>query len=516
MVVIETLAGVGCSRTTPVGGVVLAMSTDGTLAIQPDTLHLAVEAPDGASYLDTTYALDAGTRLPQTLAIDSNGDPRVAVSLDLSVWADGRPLDVRHYDVRSIPTSAVQALRVVFSGRCAPWAAFDDTGNATSTCPTGTTCDPDLPGCASDTFPYDAAVADASAAGGLDGNIATEAGGAPPACAPSSRRCLDGMPQQCTSDGQWHGEGPCLPDSEYCSEGACVPVPPSCVGAGEADCASPNVPGGTFERSSLPSAVATVSAFRLDAHEVTLARFRNFVTAVVLGPGVPSAAAGKHAYLNLGAGLSVGGDAGPAFETGWDATWNASLATTLDGWTSNLTCGPSQAWQSQPSFQEALPINCVTWFEAYAFCIWDGGFLPSEAEWNDAAAAGALQRAYPWGSQAPAEDAALAVYGCYYDFASTGGLCNQLSLAPVASVPAGNGLFGQSDLAGNVAEWTLDSYGVYPSPCLDCAALDRTAPRVVRGGGFDRDAATLTSAWRGYGDPASRSVDVGFRCARQP
>jgi formylglycine-generating enzyme required for sulfatase activity len=39
--------------------------------------------------------------------------------------------------------------------------------------------------------------------------------------------------------------------------------------------------------------------------------------------------------------------------------------------------------------------------EAYAFCIWDGGFLPSEAEWECAAAGGPDQREYPWGSTDP-------------------------------------------------------------------------------------------------------------------
>ena len=52
-------------------------------------------------------------------------------------------------------------------------------------------------------------------------------------------------------------------------------------------------------------------------------------------------------------------------------------------------------YQTWTANNDNLPMNCITWFEAFAFCIWDGGRLPTELEWNYAAAGGSSQNVYP-------------------------------------------------------------------------------------------------------------------------
>jgi len=206
-------------------------------------------------------------------------------------------------------------------------------------------------------------------------------------------------------------------------------------------------------------------------------------------------------------------------DTGWDAAnWNASL----DGDAAQLKtalalCGPYSSWTDTPgtALAESRPLDCLNWFEAQAFCIWDGGRLPTEAEWNYAAAGGTEQRIYPWGLTAPGADANLANYKCYYG--SPSGTCSGVaSIAPVGSIAAGNGKWGQSDLAGGVYEWTQDWFGVYPATCNNCAVLASGTVRVIRGGGFlDAAAAQLVSA-RANNGPAIHNnfYDIGARCAR--
>jgi formylglycine-generating enzyme required for sulfatase activity len=328
---------------------------------------------------------------------------------------------------------------------------------------------------------------------------------------------------------------PCSGSAEEGGAGAAsnaTPRPPSCEGLAdtcgpcEAEncCESLPVPGGTFLRSydgdvyKEETWSATVSDFRLDRFEVTVGRFRPFVDAIVAG-WRPPAGAGKHTHLNGGLGISR--------ELGWSTDWNDHLPKTKERWSddTHLACDVElSAWTAEPGSRENHAINCVSWIAAYAFCIWDEGFLPTEAEWNYAAAGGSEQREYPWGGSDPSAN--LAVYYC-----RSGGTPG--CAWPVGSRPAGDGRFGQADLAGNNWEWVLDSANVlsvswstcasgtpctqYPTAaCDNCGYFEETFNRVKRGGSNTDAPKNVRTALRARSGFLDFENDVGLRCARVP
>ena len=250
-----------------------------------------------------------------------------------------------------------------------------------------------------------------------------------------------------------------------------------------------------------------VSTFRLDKYPVTVGRFRQFVTAWNNGTATPTPGLGKHTHLNGGNGLNA---TGGGYESGWLASDSGNISPT----NGNLTCDKYATWTAG---NDNLPMNCTNWFESYAFCIWDGGFLPSQTEWEYAGVGGDQLRAFPWGNADPGMLNQYAIYDCYYPNGSTS--CTGVSnIAPVGFAALGVGRWGQLDLASEVYEWTLDTYAAaFVDPCTDCANLATSTYRVLFGANFGYYP-SLPRVVQSRGDDVAlihASYD-GFRCARTP
>ncbi|MDP8999315.1 MAG: formylglycine-generating enzyme family protein [Myxococcota bacterium] len=294
---------------------------------------------------------------------------------------------------------------------------------------------------------------------------------------------------------------------------------------------------------SIPTAdPATVSDFRLDNYAVTVGRFRRFVAATIAGLPPPAARAGIHTHLNGGMGLENSANPG-TFEAGWDPAW--TIPTTATDWGAELTSqcdstGQYPTWTATSGANENRPINCVNWYEAYAFCIWDGGFLPSATETEYAAAGGTSQRKYPWGTTDPggltsigstidpSQAIRYAIFGddsgnCFYPTGTTAPCTGSANIAPVGTATLGVGRWGQFDLAGNVGAWSLD-WDHFPlaNPCVNCANLTMPTVGAAARTGEDGYYAGPPS-WLhprvggGGGFPSQHNSGAGgVRCARTP
>ncbi len=171
------------------------------------------------------------------------------------------------------------------------------------------------------------------------------------------------------------------------------------------------------------------------------------------------------------------------------------------------------AWRDgrPPPGREDHPVVLVSWEDARAYARWlgrrtgDRWRLPREAEWEKAAR-GSEGRAFPWGDEWRPQ------------WTNTGATApGAEAVMAVGSFPRDRSPYGVMDMGGNVSEWVADHYAPYPGSELRLDEAER-AHRVVRGGGAGVGHYSLSlffrSARRAHADPAMRSTDVGFRCAR--
>jgi formylglycine-generating enzyme len=321
-------------------------------------------------------------------------------------------------------------------------------------------------------------------------------------CAGDAADCDTNLPQTCVA-GVWTNDKKSC--AQYCQgEGECVTAP-SCGPAGttftecgvESCCRSFLVPGGAYDRFDEDSDVplpTDVGPFFLDKFEVTVGRFRQFVSAY---------AEVLSTTLKDGAGTSdhVVGDSG----------WNSAFVMPVDkaALTTDLKSCAGATWSDDVLTNNTLPLNCVSFNVAYAFCIWDEGRLSTEAEWQFAAGGGNQRRTYPWLPPVAGPE----INHTYANYAETG---DDGSIPmDVGSTPLGNGRWGHADLAGNLREWTLDYFHpAYPTSCTNCLDTTASSERSQRGGAYSTPFDALFVAAHTGVQPALLRSYSGFRCAR--
>ncbi len=209
-----------------------------------------------------------------------------------------------------------------------------------------------------------------------------------------------------------------------------------------------------------PARNVHVGAFYLDTHEVTNAKYEEFI----LADGY-----NKRKYWT---------------EKGWDFIEKKRFYYISPGKQIYRVEKPLGFRHNSVSTAPDHPVIGVSWYEASAYAKWAGKRLPTEAEWEKGAR-GTEGRMYPWGNT--------------FDFSKLNYFPHHQKLLHVGSFPIGASPYGVLDMAGSVAEW--------------CADGD-SENKPYRGGGWNAIRMQLKTTYRETAPPTYRHWTLGFRCAK--
>ncbi|MEW6271892.1 MAG: ergothioneine biosynthesis protein EgtB [Thermodesulfobacteriota bacterium] len=253
------------------------------------------------------------------------------------------------------------------------------------------------------------------------------------------------------------------------------------------------VPGGDFPvgtddrrvayDNERPLHVVRLERFRIDAAPVTSGRFLEFVLD------------GGYRRRELWS------------EDGWRWLQDTGVLHP-GGWIPHGTGFLERSFGRVAKLDPTRPVVHVSWYEADAFARWAGKRLPTEHEWEVAAAIDperGVARRYPWGDGEPTHEHAN---------------LDQRLLAPmpVGSYPRGRSFFGCEQMVGDVWEWTASDFAPYPGfvafPYREYSEVHfGHGHKVLRGGSFATRPLAIRSTFRNWDLPQRRQIFAGFRCA---
>ncbi len=288
----------------------------------------------------------------------------------------------------------------------------------------------------------------------------------------------------------------------YTRQTLSYPAPPPAAAAPSGGGPHPGdaeVPGGRFR---LGAARSTDFVFDNEkwAHEVEVRPFRIAKAPVT--------------QAEWAAFVDDGGYARDELWSAEGAAWRRALGAEMPvAWRRAAQGYERRAFDGWIPLEPHRPVLHVSWYEAEAFCRWAGRRLPTETEWEVAAAGvpdahGRLsteKRRFPWGDEAPTRARA-----------NLDGAC--AGCLDVGALPDGDSAFGCRQMIGNVWEWTSSRFAPYPGFVVD-PYREYSQPwfhdhRVLRGGCFASRGRLLRNTWRNFYRPERRDVLAGLRtCA---
>jgi len=197
----------------------------------------------------------------------------------------------------------------------------------------------------------------------------------------------------------------------------------------------------------------------------------------------------------------------------WRLKANPESTSSRTAAESTRAAGPS-AWERVTSLgsepvRPADPVVHVCHHEAEAFARFAGCRLPTEAEWEKAAAwdpGSGSSRRYPWGSDP-----------CARDRANLDG--RAFGVTQVGAYPAGRSPVGCEQMLGDVWEWTSSRFTAYPGfepyPYEEYSAVFFGQDyAVLRGASWATDSGVARNTFRNWDYPIRRQIFAGLRLAR--